>query len=341
MMMFLVFSFILPDPTSTVGRAPDPRPDSSFDREAFDRFVEEAQQGKWERIDGVVVVRTGEIVAEAYFRGFDATKPHDTRSVGKSITAMVAGLAVDKGLLALDSRLDDVFPGHERQGEIRLVHLLGMSSGLDAFDDGRNAPGDEDFYQEEIADWRAHVLGEVPIVFEPGSKLVYASANYLLVGAMVDRVTGNMADFSEENLFKPLGISNYSWYMTPQQRAYGAGGMRITPRDLAKLGMLILGKGVWRGQRVLSEAWIEQMTTPRFSGELWGKRYCLGWYRHRARVKERDLDVISAAGNGGQRIWVIPELDAIVVSTMSEYNSRRQRKSDELFNDVLLPALVK
>jgi len=323
-----------PAPTSDLTWSSDVR------LEAFDRFVREAREGTWERIDGVVVVRGGEIIAGAYFRGFTRWRPHDTRSVGKSVTALVVGIAVDQGLLRLDTRLTDVFPEHEPKREIRLVHLLGMSSGLDAFDDGGTSPGNEDVYQSGISDWLAHVLEDVPIVFEPGTKLVYASANYLLAGAMIDRKTDNLIDFAEKHLFAPLGITDDTWFLTPQQRAYGAGGIRLTPRDLAKLGVLVRDKGVWKGRRVISENWIETMTTPRFEGTLWGKNYGLGWYRHREVIGEETLEVISAAGNGGQRIWVVPELDAVVVVTMSEYNSRKQRKADALIVDVLLPALL-
>ncbi|MDJ0840561.1 MAG: serine hydrolase [Acidobacteriota bacterium] len=320
---------------------------AGLDPAPFRRLVAEVNDGVWEKLDGVAVVRGDALIAEAYFGDFTAWRPHNTRSVGKSITALIAGIAVDRGLLALDSRLYDSFPQYRKQrdwqpakDEITLVHLLGMSSGLHAFDNRNDSPGSEDFYQSNRTDWAGHVLGKVPMAFRPGSRLVYASANYLLVSEMVAQAAGATDTFAETNLFAPLGISEYRWFRAPDGKPYGAGGIEMTTRDLALIGKLLLDKGMWRGRRLVSQSWIEKMTKPRFKGELWKKEYGLGWYCHSVRAKGRDIGVVSAAGNGGQRIWVMPDLDAVVVTVMSNYNSIKQLQADKIIAEIIVPSLI-
>ncbi len=157
---------------------------------------------------------------------------------------------------------------------------------------------------------------------------------------MIDRTTGDMAAFADQHVFEPLGITDYQWFQTPQSKAYGAGGIRITPRDLAKMGLLILNQGNWRGKQIISKDWIKEISTPRSDERLWNKQYGLGWYIQKVSTQAGEIMVISAAGNGGQRIWVIPHLDAVVVATMSNYNSRKQSKVDELFATIILPSLL-
>lgn len=302
-------------------------------------------EGTLDRLHGVVVVKNGAIVFEWYPVSYSRYRPHDTRSAGKSVTALVAGIAMDQGKLALDTRLFDLFPEiREKQNwvpgknAIQIRHLLAMSSGLDAYDD-RESPGNENYYQANVRDWLGHALN-LPMAFEPGSVLVYASADYLILGAAVSRAIGKPLDqFAHQHLFEPLGIVDYQWFRTPAGDAYGAGGLQMTPRDLAKLGALVLGKGRYGDRQVVSQSWIDQLNVPAYTGQLFSKNYSYGWYVHDEKVNDRNVQVVSAAGNGGQRLWVIPDLKAIVVVTMGHFNSPKQRQADDLIRQVLLPIL--
>ena len=331
---------------------PDGWKESSYqamglDSRPFNKLVEAADKGEYGLLEGLVIVKRDAIIGEAYFGDFSRYRPHDTRSVGKSVTAMVAGLAVDRGKLNLEDRLYDHFPEYrklkgwdQKKNDVKLVHLLGMSSGLNAFDNREDSPGNENFYQENIEKWADHVL-KLSMAFEPGSELVYASANYLLAGNTIGRATGQEMDrFAEAHLFAPMGITDYRWYYAPDGKAYGAGGIRMTPRDLAKIGSLISNQGLFAGKRIVSKAWIQEISTPRVPGELWSKKYGLGWYSHEEKVQARTIKVISASGNGGQRIWVMPELEAVIVLTMGHYNSRKQRMADKLLKEILVPSLL-
>lgn len=313
----------------------------------FDRLMARNAQGGFDNLDGVVVVRGNAIIGEYYGEGFSRFRPHDTRSVGKSMVALLAGIAVDRKYIAVKDPVYDYFPTYReksnwdtKKDHIAIKHLLSMSSGLDAYDDGRDSPGSENYYQEHQTQWLDHVL-QVPMAFKPGAEVVYASANYLILGELLAKAGKQPLDeFAAKSLFEPLEISNLSWFYAPNDHAYGAGGMRITPRDMAKIGRLILNKGSWQNQTVVSAGWIAQMTQPQIEGELWGKNYGYGWYHHLLELKGRKLTVISAAGNGGQRIWIMPDLDAVAVVTMGNYNSRKSRQADEILTKYIVPSLL-
>lgn len=319
-----------------------------LDPKPFETLVSKAQKGDYRGLHGLVVVKGDAIIGEAYFEGYAAFRPHDTRSVGKSFTALIAGIAVDQGKLAENRSIYDYYPDIRKQADwqsekdqVHLAHLLGMSSGLDAFDDQPDSPGNENYYQSNLENWGEHALN-LKRVFKPGSKLVYASANYLLVANLVAQATQTPTDtFAHKHLFAPLGITYYQWYRAPNGEAYGAGGMRITPRDMAKIGALVRDKGRWQGQQIVSKEWIAKATRPQFEGQFWGKNYGYGWYVHDVQAKGQTIQVISAAGNGGQRIWVMPQLDAVAVLTMGRYNSPKQQLADELLTDIIVPSLIK
>ena len=348
----LLFLFILQDTGQLDKTLDDGWRQSDYAAEGLDpthfrQLSDRIDQGAYDNFHGLVVVREDAIIAEAYGGGFSRSKPHDTRSAGKSVLSLLVGLAVDQKQCKPEDRLYDFFPEYrEKAGweaakdNIQVRHLLSMSSGLDAFDDGRKSPGGENYYQEHQTHWLDHVL-RVPMAFETGSELVYASANYLLLGELIPRAAGKDLDaFAAEFLFGPLGMNNLRWFRSPSGHAYGAGGIRMTPRDLAKIGKLVLDEGRWGSHQVVSAAWIRQMVQPQVKGQLWGKQYGYGWYVHQVRVKERAVGVISAAGNGGQRIWVMPELGAVAVVTMGNYNSRKSNQADAMLTEFIVPSLV-
>lgn len=300
------------------------------------------------RLNAVVVVKGPQIIAEAYFNGGNRYKQHDVRSVGKSITAILVGVAADMGLLDIHKPLFDYFPGQREEAAwrpekdgLQLHHLLAMRSGLDADVKDGNTAGNEDRYQQREHDWRDYVLA-LDLTSKPGEKLVYASANYLLLSEVIGQVYPEGMDvFAKRFLFDPLTISDQTWVRTPRGRAYGAGGNRITARDLAKIGVLVRDGGLWQGQRVVSNAWINTMIEAKGPDILWQKTYGYGWYQSQQVIADQSYEIWQAAGNGGNRVWVIPKLDAVVVVLMSNYNRPEQRLSDELFRDTLLPALSK
>jgi CubicO group peptidase (beta-lactamase class C family) len=310
------------------------------------RLENDVSAGKFDNLHGVVVIQNDKVIDEAYFEEFTAATPHDTRSVGKSITALLVGIARDKGLLELDEKVYDIFNDPNTSGdpeladELKVKHLLMMSSGLDAFDDRSDSPGNEDYYQSNVRDWTKHVLA-LPKAFDPGEKTVYASANYMLLGDLVARVSGTTLEaFAQDHLFDPVGISDVTWFNKPDGTAYGAGGIRLTPRDLAKIGRLVLQDGMWEGKRIVSKSFLREMTQSHRHKVWANKDYGFGWYPHEEKANGKAYRVISAAGNGGQRIWVVAELNAVAVVTMGNYNSGKQRQADEIFLDYLLPSLV-
>ncbi len=301
---------------------------------------------QYENLHGVVVAQGPKILFEGYFEGYTRYRPHDTRSAGKSISALIAGIAMDKSRLTLNSKLYDFFPEYRekptwdaRKDGILFKHLLGMSSGLDAFDD-RPSPGNENTYQQRQSDWIDYGL-QLPYSFEPGSQLVYASANYLLVGAIIQRATQiPLHQFAQKRLFSPLSIHDFQWFRDPKNNAYAAGGIALTPRDMAKLGRLVLKNGAYQGQQIVPQSWIEKVKVPAAEGNLFHKNYSYGWYIHQEEIRDQTVDIVSAGGNGGQRIYLVPALDAVIVTTMGNYNTDKQWHADHLIVNLLIPAVM-
>ncbi len=202
-------------------------------------------QKKNQPIDGILIVRNGTLVLEAYRHPFQADQRHFMSSATKSITGTLIGIAIDKGLIdSVDHKLLDFFPDRTfanvdtQKQSITLRHVLSMSSGLDWPHNGLNEylePG-----MEASKDWVQFVLDR-PMAAAPGSVFVYNSGGSHLLSAVIQKATGMSAlDFAQKHLFAPLGITNVTWATDPQGINFGAANLAMSPRDMAKLGYLYL-----------------------------------------------------------------------------------------------------
>ena len=291
-------------------------------------------------VHGVVVERGGRLQFEAYFDGWDNPggswfpRPagfgpddlHDVRSVTKSITGLLLGVALERGLIrSLDEPVLDSFPEHgdlqtpERR-RITLAHLLTMSAGLDWDESGSYARlGNSETRMRYSSDPDRYVL-ERDIVRPPGTQFVYSGGGTALLGEVLTRRTGMPLErFADEVLFAPLGITQTEWRRDGKGRVTPFGGLRLRPRDLARIGRMLLDAGRWQGRQVVPAAWIESSFQDRIaaSGAL---RYGYQWWLGRQRMPGGSVDWIAAMGNGGQRLYLVPSKDLVVVVTAGQYN---------------------
>ncbi|MEM8556924.1 MAG: serine hydrolase [Bacteroidota bacterium] len=279
------------------------------------------------KLHSMLVVRNGLLVFERYYNGFGRDNPHDLRSATKSITSLLTGVAIERGALAgADAPLMDylagAYPDIRDKGDIELRHLLTMSSGLDCDDGDRSTRGQEDrMYRSD--DWVAYFLAlERP--HAPGDTTRYCTGGVVALGEAIAQGSGqDFADFAADALFDPLGIQNYRWARFDDERKVDTGGhLLLTPQGMAKVGLLVLNEGRWGAEQVVPAEWIERSVEPRT--QINGEPYGYLWWRNTLRYGGPDgeaVDVISARGNGGQVIFVVPEYDLVAVFTAGYYNS--------------------
>ena len=300
----------------------------------------------WKEADvhAILVVRHGKLVFEHYFTGtddrmghstgtlkFGPDVKHDERSVSKSITSLLVGIAIDRGWIkSVDQPVMPFFPQYAdlrtpEKDRITLRDLLTMSSGLawDEFDVPYTSSDNSEIRMNESPDPYRYVLSQ-PVVTPPGQLWNYSSGSTELLGAILRKATGKPLDqLAKELLFEPLGITDVEWYQMKGGNPMAAAGLRLRPRDLAKIGQLVLQRGTWNGKQIVSARWIQDATSPKINGFMiffYGYQFWLG----RSLVQEHAVDWAAAWGLGGQRVFILPALDLVVVVNAGLYNSDMQ-----------------
>jgi CubicO group peptidase (beta-lactamase class C family) len=283
--------------------------DQGLDPDYFEQMQAFIEQNQLD-LHSLLVVRHGYLVFEQYGADFNANKTHNQYSVTKSVVSTLVGIAIDQGYIpGLEEPVLRLLPDRtvnnvdRRKPAITLENVLTMTSGFDwqegdpAFNALYNSP-----------DWVQYML-EMPMVAEPGSRFLYCSGcSHLLTGILAQTTGQNVAKFAKDNLFQPLGITNYAWDTGSQQIPVGGWGLYLTPRDMAKIGYLYLMRGQWAGNQIVSTDWIDRST--RLQIETGGN---LG-YGYQWWIYPR-YDAYTALGRYGQTIFVIPQADMVIVAT--------------------------
>jgi CubicO group peptidase (beta-lactamase class C family) len=286
----------------------------------------------------VVASRAGQIVLERYDDGpdenwgspigqvsFAPDTLHDLRSVTKSIVGVLYGIALDRGLVPVpEAALLAEFPEYPdlakdaKRSRLTIEHALTMTLGME-WDESLpyTDPANSEIAMEQAADRYRFIL-ERPIVTEPGKRWIYSGGSVALIGALIERGTGKtLPEFAKEALFAPLGITEFEWSAGNDGIASAASGLRLAGRGLLRIGNLLLQKGEWDGQRVVSQAWIEQSWKPAIptgDGLHYGRLWFIG--------DEGNHRWFGGFGNGGQRLWLMPDAGIAAVTFLGRYNKR-------------------
>lgn len=315
--------------------------------------------GTFQKITSVLVARNGQVIHEAYFDAEGREARRNTRSVTKTVTAMLVGAAVDRGLLSgADARVMPLVRDHgpfdapdPRKDQITVEDFLTMSSLLECDDDNSLSRGNEE-RMYLIEDWVKFAF-DLPIKGFPewmprpetspyGRAFSYCTAGVVSLGAVVQGVAGRpLPDFAHEVLFGPLGIEGEHWQMSPTGLAMGGGGLGLRSRDLLALGQLLLNEGRWSGRQVLSPEWVRAMTSPhaQVSPERGDYGYLLWLPTYQSGG--RGYPVWMMSGSGGNKVIVVPELNAVAVITTENFDVRNPHGlSDTLVTDYVLTALT-
>ena len=318
-------------------------------------------------LHSVVVVRNGRMVFERYFEGEDTArgnrpmgvvsfKPdtlHDLRSVSKSIVGLLYGIALAAGKVpAPEDPLMKSFPEYADlaadPGRDRwtLHHVLTMTMGTDWNESmPYTNPANSETAMDMAPDRYRYILSR-PIVTEPGKRWVYNGGATALLGRLIARGTGkSLHQYARETLFDPLGIGPTDWHADKAGELIAASGIRMTPRDLARIGQLVLRGGAWEGRSVVPAEWIARCTTPvvPINDKV---QYGYQWYGgtfafQTPTMPQSNQHFRYALGNGGQRLTVFPELDLVVVSTAGNYNGKDNNVPPlRVITDVVMPSLA-
>lgn len=311
---------------------------------------------------GIVMYKGGEKVFEEYFNGADENESVHTFSIAKSVVAILVGIAIDKGFIkGTNQKVLDFFPDYklrrnqEQLKDLTLKNLLTMTAPYKF----KYEPYTKVFGSEN---WGEKVLELIGGKEQIGERFHYSTMGIQVLSNILHKATGmSLKDFAAEYLFEPLGIaevpdapihdreSQDRFYKTRNIRGwakdpsgfYTTGwGLSLTTDEFARIGQLILGKGEYRGRRVVSEKYVAEMLTEHQKnyGYLWwvypknGKIQIL-----RKEYSTGEYDSYCANGVGGSMISVIPELDAVIATTCSLVYNPKIRT--ELVNSLLIPYL--
>lgn len=297
------------------------------------------------KLHSVLLVKNNHLILEEYFNDYDEYKPHDLRSTSKSIQSILLGIAIDKGFInnvndPIGKYLKHPIPKKNldvRKDSITIKHLLTMSSGLDCNDWDKKSKGQEDkVYKKK--DWLQYTL-DLPMVNEPGEVSHYCSMGVILMTEIIRQSSGVPVDqFASKYLFKPLGIDNVKWGHTSKKEVISSGKrLYMTSRDVAKIGQLIINKGKWNGDQIVSENWIEESTTPKT--KITGMDYSYLWWNIPFDIDQKRIISKTATGNGGQYIMIIPEMGIVAVFTGGAYNSQDDKLPFAIMKNIILPSI--
>lgn len=314
-------------------------------------------------VHSVVVVRHGKLVFEQYYPGYDqpwgqadgqyeftATTKHDMRSASKSIVSLLVGIAIDRKLIeGVDQPVLKFFPDHQVVKQagwepITLRHLLTMSSGM-KWDEARawTDPNNDEPHLGSEADPIGYVLAK-PVAAPPDVLWTYNGGGTELLGNILERVSGKpLETFAREALFQPLGIPDVEWKAYKNGKIAAAAGLRLRPRDAARIGQLVLNRGQWNGQQIVSADWIAQSVTPRFQavgffgGTLF---YGYQWWMGRSLAGDKEVKWVAAFGWGGQRIFIVPELDLVMTTTAAQYGQPKEGLAAiDILSNIVIPSV--
>jgi CubicO group peptidase (beta-lactamase class C family) len=296
-------------------------------------------------LKSLIILKNGEMIVEKYINGGGPDQIHDIRSASKSVLSAILGIAIkDAYIDSIDQKIIDFFPEYisdkldPKIYDLSIRHLITMKSGF-------NIKETAEAYQQlyKSSDWVEHIL-HLPFREAPGEKFNYNSFNTHLLSAAISKATGmSTLDYARSVLFSPLGIAEIKWEKDPKGNCVGGWGLSLKAQDMVKFGTIYLNNGRFKGVQVIPSQWIKSSTIEKtgmigtyYSGRDKSYGYGFLWWVKRI---DNHIDIPFAMGHGGQRIAIIPDVNAVLV-TQAEPNPepsdsfKRHRSLDSLlFND--------
>lgn len=303
----------------------------------------------YKNVTSIVAIKDGKILIEEYFNGANRNTLHDTRSVGKSFTSTLLGIAIkDKFIKSETQTLKEFYNLKSFQNystakdSITLKSLLTMSSNFEGSDIDTESIGHEE-NMCPTKNWVGFTLN-LPInkTKSSGKKWDYFTAGVVVLGDIIHKsIPNGLEKYADENLFKPLGITKFKWQFTPQKVANTAGSLQLSSLDNAKFGQLYKNNGNWNGKQILSKEWIAKSLSHQMmisENEYYGYLFFNKTYN----VNGLGYEVYYSDGNGGNRIFIFKDQPFVIVITATAYNTPYGEKQvDTIMQEYLIPVITK
>ncbi|RZJ44622.1 MAG: class C beta-lactamase-related serine hydrolase, partial [Chryseobacterium sp.] len=322
--------------------------DEKFNQEKIRLLNQKIAENRFREITGIVVIKNDKLLLEEYFNGYERDSLNDTRSVGKSISSALMGIAVKDGYIKNENQpLSDFYDLKQfknyssKKDSVTIKSLLTMSSAFDGNDEDSDSPGNEEnMYPTD--NWVKFAL-DLPMTDNKiGKNWHYFTAGVVVTGDILDKsVPEGLEKYSDKKLFQPLGITNYKWQFTPQQKPSLAGGLRMKALDFAKFGQLYKNEGIWNGKRILDKDWIEKSFTNYFADNKESEGYGYLFWRKVYKVGNKSYESYQSSGNGGNKIIVFKDIPVVIVITARAYNKPYSHsQADKIVQQYLLPSVL-
>lgn len=334
------------------------QPMSPSSNAPFQLVLRALESNKFPRQHALLVSQDGELLLEEYWRGIDLVygkqqrrdfgpaELHGTRSCTKSVVGLLIGIAIHEGLLPpidtpaymlfgdLDLEQRESFTSAHRH--ITLEHLLTMTDGLNWQQRATKVHVNNEAELENSPDVASYVWSQ-PMRRSPGAAFNYNSGATALLARALQRVAGkDIEQYAAEILFGPLSIQKWEWLRDDDGSPAAHFGLRLLPRDMVKIGQLVLQEGNWNGRQVVPSTWIKALSDDRNGS----RRYGYQWWLEQFAVGNDSCKAIVAYGRGGQTIFVLPEQNAVVVLTAGHYEDNHSAEARKvILEELILPEL--
>lgn len=313
---------------------------------------------EFKQISSIVIAHKGKIIFENYYSDTNSNTKHNTRSATKTITGTLIGSLIKEGKIetinekaSKFSKVKNLQNADIRKDKITIEDLLTMSSILECDDWNEYSRGQED-RMYIIEDW-VKFYWDLPIkgfpewVTKPkdakyGRSFSYCTAGVVVLGDIINTVSGSLEKYADKALFSKLGITDYHWQITPTGLPMTGGGLGLKSRDLLKIGQLYLNNGKWNNEQIISEVFVKESTKPHVVVGMFDYEYGYLWWLSEFGTDNKEKAYFMS-GTGGNKIAVFAKLDLVVVLTSTFFNGgmKSHDQTTKLLNEYIVPEIQK
>lgn len=316
----------------------------SLNMDFLSRIESDIRNGEYGKISGIVVLdKSGKLIYEQYYGFSSKSTVNQISSVTKSITSILVGICLDQGYIkSIDIPVWNYFPEYSEifqndslKKKITLRHLLNQTTGLtwEEWKYPYNYISNSLIALLETDKNWVESFFNLPIGAEPGTKFKYNSLASQVIAEVLSRASGiTFEELTLKYLFQPMHINTYHWDKYPENSLPAWGGISLTTHDMAKIGLLVLNKGVYIDKQIVSGHWIEE-SIKKSANYSEGINYGLHWWIGK---QPNCKPIIYAAGYGDQFVYIVPDKEVVIAVNSQNFSDYRWSKGiNELVYSIL------